>query len=180
MRKVLIASAIALSLLAGATPAHAHKQVIDDPNDTPGRLDIKKAVTAHHGTGGDMNIIFRLVTYDRFFKKHLRLARGYIAFLIRRGPESNWLLQINRRPNGRLRATLVMCIEAQGCDFKNTQRYPVARPNQRTVRVVVPRSDLSGIGPVLRWVSETSFGRGCKGNCHFDRAPNNGLARHEL
>jgi hypothetical protein len=180
MRKIILATAVAISLVAAAVPAQADKQVVSDPNDTRGKLDIRRAVLSHRGTGGNMDLIFKLGTYDEWAKRDVAGRRGSIVFFIRRSPESSWRLEIKRYPGGNFAATLVMCIEAQGCDFENGGAYDASRPNRKSAKVRVPKSDLGGVGNVVRWVATTAFGRGCDGNCFFDRAPNQGLARHEL
>jgi hypothetical protein len=182
MRRTLLALIACVAVLAGAGPANAHRQAVSDPADTPGRLDIKRAVVSHEGTGGNGEITFRLGTYEEWAKRAVRPNRGVIRFNIRRSPESSWLLEIHKfSGQNRLIASIVMCIEGQGCDLENGSTYFVQRPNRKSAKVTVDRSDLGGIGPTMRWRAVTAYrGRNCNGFCFIDTAPNNGLAEHQL
>jgi hypothetical protein len=189
--KRLIAFPLALvTVVALGAPATAHKQVVTDPDDTGGKLDIRRMVLNHEGgaggaeaapTGvGNLTLIFRLRTFDEWHKRRLDEGRGNINFLVKRSPESSWRIRIKRRDDGDLGARLTMCIEAQGCGFGDVENYPVTRPTNKSVRVEVPKSDLGGVGQTVRWMANTASGRGCDGHCHFDRAPDSGLAVHNL
>ena len=180
MRRSLLAVAACVAVLAGASPAGAHRQVVADPDDTGGRLDIRRAVVSHQGTGGNMDVIFRLGTFEKWAKRRIRVNNGGISFQIRRSPESSWSLEIHKRGD-RLKATLVMCIEGQGCQLGNDSPYRVTRPNKKSLRVEVPKRDLGGVGQTMRWRAIAALvGRNCNGLCHVDTAPDNGLARHEF
>jgi hypothetical protein len=180
MRRLLVLLAACTALVAMSLPAQAHRQVVADPNDTSGKLDIKRAVLSHRGSGQDTMLHFRSGMFEEFRNRALRGGRGSIVFQVRRSPESSWRIEITRRNNGNLVANLAMCIEAQGCDFQDSKSYPVTRPTDKSVKVKIPKADLQGVANTVRWLNNTAFGRGCNGNCFFDRAPNSGLANHQL
>ena len=180
MRRFSVTLFLVLALTAGMAPAGAHLLTVGDPDDTPGRLDIREASLNHRGSGGDLRYIWKVRTYDRWFRRHVNPPKGNIAILIKRSQESSWRLEITKRASGGLRAHLSMCIEGQGCGLGEEETYRATRPNKRSVRVKVPREDLGAVGNKVRWLANSAFGTGCGGNCHFDRVPDEGLARHEL
>ena len=179
MRRFLVALLVA-ALGLFALPAQAHVQLVGDPDDTRGRLDIKRARLNHDAT----SVILMLHTYERWRKRSLRFlangkTMGRISFIFKNGPESFVRVDVNRRDDNKLWATIVFCNPA-GCDYDRASMRRAYRPDRRGVRVRVPR-DLLPSGPTLRWYSETAFGKGCNGNCYFDSAPNSPrLARHEV
>jgi hypothetical protein len=180
MRRVLVLLAACTALVAMSLPAQAHRQVVNDPNDTQGKLDIKRAVLSHHGSGQGTMLTFRSGMFNEFRNRYLRGSRASIAFQVKRSRESSWLLQISRRNNGTLVANLAMCIEGQGCNFDPNDTYDVERPTDKSVKVKVPKSDMNGVGNTIKWFNNTLNAHGCNGYCHVDRAPNGRLARHEL
>lgn len=181
MRKSFAVAVALAVLVVMAGPASAHKQEVPDADDTQGKLDIRKATTWDRGSGGDERIVFILKTYEGWRNRVLGGGRGNIIFNIKRSPESSYNIEIHRRPGGHgLRSILVMCIEAQGCDYDQAIQLPVHKKNRHVVKTRVHRTDLAGVGQTLRWRGTTAFGTGCDGNCFFDQAPDHGLRAHDL
>ena len=179
MRRALTVSLLALALFGGMLPTRADTLTVSDPNDTTGRLDVREAALFHKGSGGDLKYIWIIRTYNRWFPRHVDGGKGYIAIHIKRSQESSWRIKITKGNNG-LVGRLSMCIEAQGCGMGDQQTYQATRPNKKSVRVKVPEEDLGAVGDTMKWITATAFGTGCSGYCHFDRVPNNGVAKHEL
>ena len=179
MRRLLLLTVASLTLFAGLLPAGADTLTVSDPNDTGGRLDIREAALFHKGSGGSLRYIWIIRTYDRWFQRHVDDGNGNISILVKRSRESSWRIKITKGSDG-LRARLSMCIEAQGCGMGGEQTYNTTRPNKKSVRVRVPAEDLGAVGNTMRWLATTAFGKGCSGHCHFDRAPDDRLARHDL
>lgn len=179
MRRVLVVSLVALALVGGMLPARADTLTVADSNDTAGKLDIREAALFHRGSGGDLRYIWIIRTYGRWFPRHVDDGKGSIAIQIKRSPESTWRIQITKGNDG-LRAHLSMCIEGQGCGFGDEENYKAKRPNKKSVRVRVPAEDLGAVGNKVKFLANTAFGTGCNGNCYFDRAPDDGLATHEM
>jgi hypothetical protein len=179
MRRTIALPLALLAVLAMSGPAAADRQVVTDPNDTQGKLDIKRAVLSHGGSGADTVLTFRSGMFEEFRNRYLRGSRAVIVIQVKRGPESSWRIEIVKRPSG-LVAHSSMCIEGQGCDFGPGDTYDVNRPTRKSVKVEIPKADLSGVGQTVRWLNNTLNAHGCNGYCKIDRAPNRGLARHEL
>ena len=179
MRGSLVALTLVFGLSTGMIPAGAHTLTVSDPNDTQGKLDIREAALFHKGSGNDLKYIWIIRTYRRWFPRHVDNGKGNFAILIKRSQESSWRIEITKGNNG-LRAHLSMCIEAQGCGLGDEQNYNATRPNKKSVRVKVPAEDLEAVGNRMKWLANSAFGTGCSGNCYFDRAPDEGLAKHQL
>ena len=181
MRRIALAGMLAGALLiAGGLPAGAHVQVIEDPNDTPGKLDIKKAKLNHEG---DKVTLF-LRTYDRWSKRALRHlsgggTKGTISFQFKNGPESSVMVNINRKDDGKLWAVIVLCNTNQ-CFYNQAKMRRAYRPDRRSVKTTLKREFLPARS-TLRWRATTAFGTRCDGHCHFDVAPKPPkLAEHEV
>ena len=177
MRRIIVAAVVTAMLLVGNLPAQAHRQAVEDANDTRGKLDIKKAILNHD----DTTVVLILRTYERWRSRLLREARGAgrVSFIFKNGPESQVIVDIKRRSDRKLWAAIVFC-NPSGCDYDNAVMKRAYRPGRRSVRVRV-RRELLPQRPVLRWYADTAAGRGCDGNCYFDSAPDTPrLARHEV
>lgn len=180
MRKVFLIVGVVTALIAVSSPAMAHKQEVSDPNDTPGKLDIEKATSIDRGSGLDEKFIFIVKTHGAWRKRHLAGGEGNFKIQFRRGQESSYQIEIRTDKSGDLTGLLVLCIEAQGCNYDKAQTVPVRKRNERVVKTWVKREDIPGVGNNLRWRATSAYGTGCDGNCHFDLAPNHGLEHHEV
>ena len=175
---VIVAAMAVLAVLAA--PAAAHKQEVPDPNDSPGRLDIKKATSIDRGSGPDEKFFFVVKTYRPWRKIHLAGARGNFRVQFRRGQESSYQIEISTDKSNDLTALLVLCIEAQGCDYENGVPVPIRKRNKKVLVTRVRREQVPGVGGALSWRATSAYGTGCDGKCHFDSAPDNGLKFHNV
>jgi hypothetical protein len=178
LRKALVVIGALSVFIASAIPAQAHEQVIEDANDTQGKLDIEKAKLIDNDAENE-RLKFLVRIFDRWGKRAIRPSRGNIVFQIKRSPESSYRLEVTRRPNGNLQSWLVLCTP-KGCDYDNATQHPVSRPNKHSVETRIHHDDLEGVGNNVRWRAVTSYGTGCKGLCHHDSAPNGSLANHNV
>jgi hypothetical protein len=155
--------AAGLVVMAAPSPAAADTRVIADGNDAPGRLDIRRATQGH---AGSRTVTHSVTTFRRFASSFLQ---GENAFTFH--------FDTNARParferfvfvfwaNGRLRA---MVANRRG----SIGAARVSRPNGRTVKVRVRKSQLDPAG--YHWLVASFFPSG------FDVAPNQRLAFHDL
>jgi hypothetical protein len=178
MRRFVSAALVVASLLVMALPASAHRTDVFDANDTDGRLDIRVAILKHRGEGSDLQLTFIVKTYGEWAKRHLRPGRGSITIEIKRSPEVSYRIEVTRGNDGKLYAIISLCSKGQ-CN-PHAGPFRARHPNRRSLKFRVDRTDLEGIGATIRWQAQSAFGRGCDGNCFFDKAPNNHFARHEL
>ncbi|MBW3595529.1 MAG: hypothetical protein KY391_08115, partial [Actinobacteria bacterium] len=75
-RAVVVAAALLGSALAA--PSAADTARFSDPNDTPGKLDVK---TVRHGHDGS-RLVHNLSTYRRWNSRTLRGDETYIGFYL--------------------------------------------------------------------------------------------------
>ncbi|HYY75176.1 MAG TPA: hypothetical protein VE644_02520 [Gaiellaceae bacterium] len=146
-----------------SSPAAADTRAVADGNDAPGRLDIRRATQGH---AGSRTVTHSVTTSRRFASSFLQ---GENAFTFH--------FDTNARParferfvfvfwaNGRLRA---MVANRRG----SIGAARVSRPNGRTVKVRVRKSQLDPAG--YHWLVASFFPSG------FDVAPNQRLAFHDL
>ena len=180
MRKTVLI-AVVMALMAVAAPASAHKQEVPDGNDTQGKLDIKKATSIDKGSGPSEKFIFIVKTYNKWRKSDLAGGQGIFRVQFRRGMESSYQIEITTDKSNDINALLVLCIEAQGCDYDNGVSVPVRKRNARVVKTKVKREQVPGVGRNLKWRATSAYGSGCGAdNCYFDVAPDNGLKRHHV
>lgn len=180
MRKVFLVVGVVTALIAVSSPAMAHKQEVPDSNDTQGKLDIEKATSIDRGSGLEEKFIFIIKTHGPWRKRHLAGGEGNFRVQFRRGQESSYQIEISTDKSGDLTAVLVLCIEAQGCNYDKAQEVPVSKRNERVVKTKVKREDIPGVGSNLRWRATSAYGTGCSGNCFFDLAPDHGLEHHDV
>jgi hypothetical protein len=164
MRKAILL-ALVMTLVSVASPAAAHKQEVADPNDTQGKLDIKKATSIDRGSGPQEKFIFVLKTYDRWRKIDIAGGQGIFRIQFRRGQESSYQIEITADKSNNINAFLVLCIEAQGCDYDNGVPVPVRKRNAKVVKTKVRREQVPGVGRNLKWRGTSAYGSGCSGNC---------------
>lgn len=179
MRKTFLIVGVITALIAVSSPAMAHKQEVSDPNDTSGKLDIKKATSIDRGSGLDEKFIFIVKTYGGWRKRDLT-GGGNFMIQFRRGQESSYQIEISTDKSGDLTGVLVLCIEAQGCNYDKARPVPVRKRNKHVVKTWVKRDDIPGVGNNLRWRATSTWRMGCGNNCPFDAAPDNGLEHHSV
>ena len=180
MRRTAVIIAAMAVLTVVAAPASAHKQEVSDPNDTSGKLDIKKTTSIDRGSGPQEKFIFIIKTYDPWRKIDIAGGQGIFRVQFRRGVESSYQIEITTDKSNNINGFLVLCIEAQGCDYDNGVPVPVRKRNSRVVKTKVRREQVPGVGGTLKWRSTSAYGTGCDGNCYFDVAPDNGLKHHNV
>lgn len=159
----LAAVGAGFALAIASSPAAADTKAVADGNDVPGPLDIRRATQGH---AGSRTVTHSVTTSKRFASSFLQ---GENAFTFH--------FDTNARParferfvfvfwaNGRLRA---MVANRRGI----IGAARVSRPNGRTVKVRVRKSQLDPAG--YHWLVASFFPSG------FDVAPNQRLAFHDL
>ena len=180
MRRTIVVVAVMAVLTIMAAPASAHKQEVSDANDVSGKLDIKKATSIDRGSGPEEKFIFVVKTYGEWRKRHLAGGESNFRIQFRRGQESSYQIEITTDKSNNMNAILVLCIEAQGCDYDNGVPVPVRKRNAKVLTTRVRREQVPGVGGSLKWRATSSYGPGCGNNCIFDAAPNFGLKFHNV
>jgi hypothetical protein len=159
-KKLLIVS---IALLAGALVGSATADTVrfTDPNDTPGRLDVKAVRHAHDGA----RLLHTVRTYKGWDSNSLAGDENYIGFYLDAGDESSeadrfiWV----RHKEGR---GLYAEIFRPGVHANGERLGPVrvSRPDRHSVRIAPRLSQLSkGIRNGYTWRVTTSFEKSTTG-----------------
>jgi hypothetical protein len=152
-----------------ATPAIADTVSVTDPNDTNGRLDIRRIAHSHAADG---RLKHRVSTYRRFGPRALR--HGHILLHLAPPSEDAHRYVLVFSYKRRIRAVI-----GDDQDFIGLRR--VTRPNRKSVVVWLRPTDL-GDPPSYRWqaLSQWSAPTGpCSESC-LDHAPNRRYLKHTL
>lgn len=165
-RKTIGVAVLAISVIAGAVAA-GHMAVTDGTER--GRLDVRRVVQ----TGGTY-AKWKVTTYQKWSRRQI-LDQGFVSvYLDTFGNERHDYYALIWADKSKIRATLFR-------DRKNkvdaaVRSLRVSRPNQRSVKVVVPLNKLR-IGDnraTYNWYVQSLWsGAGCKRVC-FDWAPDLG------
>jgi hypothetical protein len=164
----VVAAIVTVGLVSLA--ASAHDTDFNDPNDTPGRLDVSRVRLAHQpGPPRWSVIMFRGWTIREIWD------RGYVMVLLdtRFSPATDFYLLVRSTGNA-LQGTLWEARSVGPDTFLGT--VPVGKPSPRSVSVQVGLWKLT-FGPsrrLYRWRVQTLFtSEACPRTCQ-DRAPNAG------
>jgi hypothetical protein len=160
-RAVVAGLAVSLVLSLGADPAAADSAYRRDPNDTAGRLDIRRIA---HGHAGEDEFTHTVKTYQRFRSRLLRPRRALIAMFVETDAAFMCVVVVWR--NGSLRAPIF-----DDCEGR-VGTAQVTRPNRRSVRVTLSESDLGGPSVYL-WggLSYLAGTGGCARECFDETRP---------
>lgn len=158
---------VAVALL----PAIAHHSDQTDPNDTPGRLDVRVVEHGHANLPRSWNVI----TFGRWTARKIWDA-GYVLVYLDTVSNSKMDYYALIRSTGRgMVAQLYKIRTPQRLDLLLSP-LDARRKNQRSVSVEVPfhRLNVGGQRTGYRWSVQTIFrSSACRRNC-FDRVPNQG------
>ena len=169
-----IATAVVGALVWTGSAAMADVKTLNDPNDTQGKLDVRRVIVDHD----DRDRKFKIKTFEGWDKDILEPGKASIRVNLKIDEDSYYSIEITKDPGG-LRAHVIFCKDGM-CNYDQSESVGATKPNRRTVRFTIRRGMIPKITDVLRWKVETATGSGCDGNCNFDLAPNNGYERHPL
>lgn len=185
MRRASFSSLVlASALIVGATSVSADTAGRGDPDDAKGPLDIARIRHMHITTErGHHRLVHEIRLYERWPVRKLR-HRGFVNVFFEveetePGTPPERAVYISYEL-GRLRAELVEFDPPRSLRFLR-----LWRPDRRTVRFALRRSDLSeGSFDTYRWhavsyIEEDHRLCGETGGCD-DQAPNRGWVRHDL
>lgn len=165
--RTLLAALSAAAVLLSAAPAGAAE--VRDPNDVPGKLDLKRLVGRRNAEG---ILRIRIETWGNWKKSLLNAKttrnRLFVLFNVDEDPKPEYVGKIMAS-----KGKLFMTIRGSGSVF---EPLPVRKPAGNAVTTIVPgNSPPNPEGPLRlaarsRYVSD--FGK-CTEGC-VDRAPNGG------
>ncbi|HEY7876042.1 MAG TPA: hypothetical protein VIG64_13075 [Actinomycetota bacterium] len=185
MRARVVFLVVACIAAAGGV-AQADADLVRDPDDTSGRLDVRYI---RHGHGTEMRLLRHRISTRSEWRNRLLRRRGagriYLLFSTRRGDCAELRMRLARR-NGELRAAL-QSYDPIGCgpydDFggqSNFQRVDAEIERRRGTDLIVtfPRRELGRGVEEYKWSVWTELkSRRCERRC-TDFAPDEGGARH--
>jgi hypothetical protein len=159
-RTLLMALVLASSILVPGPAAVADTRTVDDPRDTPGRLDIR-SVTHRHNLDG--KLVHRVEMYHRWRNRALRGPYSGINLHFNTDGD-RWVeraVNIDFR-DGRLVGRMT---RERNLESEVLQRVRVRRVDERTVKVVFGRRALRRELDSYRWSVNTSYATRTSDNC---------------
>ena len=159
-RTSLVALVLALTVLVLAPAAVADMRTVEDPRDTPGRLDIR-SVTHRHTPDG--KLVHRVEMYHRWRNRALRSRYSDIALYFNTDGD-RWVeraVEIDYR-DGRLVARMT---RERNLEQEVLRRVRVRRVDQRTVKVIFGRHALRRGLESYRWSANTTYVNNTGDNC---------------
>lgn len=182
MKRSLLSGLLVAVVVAG--PAAADRSSMRDPDDTPGRLDIK-VVAQSHQSGGAGDLKHRVGMFHRWGKRHLRGSSNFINMFFTtdedRGFERRLTIDVR---NGKLYAQM-----DEYPSLKPVGRAQVWRPSRRGVAVAFPTNFLGENVKTYKWQANSFFHTSGDGPCGTptdvsrtctDRAPDRRRLEHQL
>lgn len=146
---------LAVFIAATLTPATADSARFTDPNDTPGKLDVKSVRHSHDGR----RLIHAVGTFQRWRSRVLRGDETYIGFYLdagTKGTRADRFVWVRWKRGRGLYAQIFRPLTHANGDFLGPVR--VSRPNRRSVRISLRPSQLSNaIRDGYRWRVTTSY-----------------------
>jgi hypothetical protein len=170
-----IAGFVVGALVFVGSAASADLKTLDDPNDTQGKLDVRRVIVDHD----DRDRMFKIKTFEGWDKGILEPGKSSIRVNLKIDADSYYTIEIMKESDGKLHAYVIFCKDGM-CNYDQVESVIATKPNRRTLRFVIRRGMIPKIVDVLRWKVEMASGSGCDGNCYFDQAPNSGYERHSL
>lgn len=161
---------LVIAILSGALvgPVRADTARFTDPEDTPGKLDVKAVRQAHDGA----RLVHSVHTYRRWRSTALSGDETYIGFHLdagTKGTRADRFVWVRQKRRGGLYAEIFRPLtHANG---ERLGQVRVSRPNRRSVRILVRPSQISkAIANGYRWRVTTSFEKSTTdGPCGDDR-----------
>lgn len=158
-----------MALLIGilVSSATADTARFTDPNDTPGKLDVKTVHQGHDGT----RIVHTARTFRRWRSRTLSGDETYIGFYLdagTKGRRADRFVWVRWKQGRGLYAQIFRPLTHANGDLLGPVR--VSRPNLRSVRISLRPSQLSeGIRNGYRWRVTTSYEKStAQGPCGND------------
>jgi len=161
---ILIGVSLISVMLSGTASADTAR--FNDPNDTPGRLDVKAVRHGHDGA----RLVHSAYTYRRWGSRALSDDESYIGFYLDAGTSrtrADRFVWIRHKPGRGLYARIFRPgVHANG---ERLGKVRVSRPGRRSVRIYLRRSQLSsGILNGYRWRVTTSYEKSTTGGACGD------------
>ena len=180
MRRITVASLLLLSMLM--SPAGADSSSTTDPDDTSGRLDIRRLA---HGHDGEVNLRHRLRMSNDWSNRALSgIGTEIYIWFSTDTDEYAELRGVIDRHEGRLYAEMEKYDEAEGsADIQSLARIEVTRPSSRAVEISFPRSLLGASTTHYYWSATAYFISSRISACHEgcqDIAPETGSGRQRI
>ena len=170
MRKLLAAIAVASLLLIPAIANAADPFLeVNDPNDSPGRLDFEHLKGLKTSSASDLEIT-------------MKFRNAFQAKLLKRSGPNRVFVYFDSDDDRKTEYTgkifktsrLVMATSGQGSHF---ERLPVTKPNATTLKVTVPAgAPFNPNGPMRIAAKSFYSGTVCPTKC-TDRVPSQGWVR---
>jgi hypothetical protein len=165
--KKVAAGTVAIIALISST-AGADTARFTDPDDTPGKLDVKVVRHAHDGR----RLLHILRTYARWPSRTLSGDESYIGFYLdagTKGTRADRFVWVRYKEGRGLYAQIFRPQSHANGDLLGPVR--VSRPSRRSVRIALRPSQISnGIANGYRWRVTTSFEKSTTGGpCGEDR-----------
>ena len=168
--------------LGAAGSAGADSVTREDPDDSPGLLDLAAGRHGHQRVREQRLIVHRVETHDDWPVRTLVGSDFLIFFNTDADGRTEFYLQLGAS-EGRVEATMY---NSRG---RIVGYAKATRPDSHTVRIVFPRSMLGGNVDSYRWYAQTVYRSGGEGECGvqndvsmpcLDRLPDSGTIRHTL
>ena len=168
MRKLAVL-VLSVTLLVGtfSSPGSADTARFTDPNDTPGKLDVRDAHQEHD----DRRLVHNVRTFRRWRSRALRGDETYIGFYLdagTKGSRADRFIWVRWKKGRGLYAQIFRPLTHANGDLLGPVR--VSRPNRRSVRISIRPAQLSKrIRDGYRWRVTTSYEkRTTEGPCGND------------
>lgn len=166
MRTKSILIGVSLTALVLSGTASADTARFNDPNDTPGRLDVKAVRHAHDGA----RLVHSVHTYRRWKSKALSGDESYIGFYLDAGTKrarADRFVWVRHKTGRGLYAEIFR--PGTHANGERLGKVRVSRPNRRSVRISLRESQLSsGILNGYRWRVTTSYEKSTTGGACGD------------
>ncbi len=166
-KEVLVVAAAALtSVLAGLAGADSGR--FTDPNDTPGKLDVRAVRQSHDGS----RLLHSVHTYKRWRSRALSGDETYVGFYLEggtKGTRGDRFVWVRWKEGRGLYAEIFRPLTHANGERLGPVR--VSRPNRRSVEITLRPSQLStAIRNGYRWRVTTSYEKTTTGGaCGQDR-----------
>lgn len=163
-KSILIGVSLIGLVLSGTADADTGR--FNDPNDTPGKLDVKAVRHAHEGA----RLVHSVHTYRRWKPRALSGDESYIGFYLdagTKGTRADRFVWVRHKPGRGLYAQIFR--PGTHANGERLGKVRVSRPNRRSVRISLRESQLSSaILNGYRWRVTTSYEKSTTGGACGD------------
>lgn len=167
MKKVLAAALVVVSLAALSQPASAVHQAVRDPQDTSGKLDLRR-VEMKPG----LPRRWVLKTHEAFRANRI-FDKGYLLVYFDTFGTERADYYVLLQPTRKKLKGFLWKDKKPGNDDRRLGPTRVRRANKRSITTSAPFSKMRTPGLTYRWHVRTIYtGRNCKRVC-IDKAPDN-------